>query len=84
MFDKIAESQWWTDDNKLLILQSQLKGKSLQVLLAMPSQYSSSYIKVKEALLKAYQFNSYTYQRIFREMQKSPQQSYADFALILM
>ena len=66
-FEKVADSfNWYKGIWVLLLLQSVLVGKDLEIYGSLSVEQSSNYEHVKEAILKAYELVSEAFRRMFR------------------
>lgn len=80
LFDYFANSRNWADADRVLLLQSSLKGKALKAYTALrvnnPSLTSA---QVKEAVLRAYEQTPETYREQFRAGRKKDGQTHLEF-----
>ena len=79
-FEHVATSLDWPHDKWNLILQFKLRGKASRAYSSLRSEDKDNYEKLKEAVRMAYQLTSEAYRQKFRDMRKSGNESYCDFA----
>ena len=80
LFQRVAKARDWLDADCALMLQSVLSGKVQEAYSSLTVEDSSSYNKIKAAVLKAYEFVPEAYRRRFRSWEKKNGQTYAEFA----
>ena len=79
-FEKVAESLKWPKQYWPLMLQSVIRGKAQQAYSALSVESASDYDIVKEAILNAYELVPEAYRQKFRNLRKSENQTYSEFA----
>lgn len=83
-FEYVATSLNWPLDKWNLILQCKLRGKASRAFASLRGEDREDYDKLKEAVRMAYQLTSEAYRQRFRDMRKSGNESYCDFAAKLL
>ena len=63
-----------------LLLQSVVIGKARQIYTQLSLEQSSGYAKVKELILKTYEFVPEAYRQKFRNIRKENDQTHVEFA----
>ncbi|XP_051888858.1 uncharacterized protein LOC127579869 isoform X2 [Pristis pectinata] len=79
-FEKVAVSSNWPRKGWALMVQSVIKGKAQKAYSALPAEDAADYTKVKQVILKAYELVPEAYRQKFRDLRKSADQTYMEFA----
>ncbi|XP_032434188.1 uncharacterized protein LOC116729628 [Xiphophorus hellerii] len=79
-FERIAVALHWPTDVWSLLLQCKLTGKAQEVCAALTIEDSLVYVKVKAAILRAYELVPEAYRQRFRALRKSSAQTFVEFA----
>ena len=79
-FEKVAENLKWLKEHWTLLEQSVVIGKAREIYTQFPVEQSSDYDKVKELILKAYEFVPEAYRQKFRNCRKENGQTHVEFA----
>ena len=79
LFDRVAEAREWPDSVRTLMLSSVLTGRAQEVYSAMSSPECEDYVKVKDAILKAYERVPEFYRQRFRTWEKGYKQTHLEF-----
>ncbi|XP_051866842.1 cilia- and flagella-associated protein 45-like isoform X2 [Pristis pectinata] len=79
-FEKVAVSSNWPRKGWALMVQSVIKGKAQKAYSALSAEDAADYTKVKQAILKAYELVPEAYRQKFRDLRKSADQTYMEFA----
>ena len=79
-FEKVADSLNWPKESWVLLLQSVLVGKALEIYGSLSVEQSSNYEHVKEAILKAYELVPEAYRQKFRNYLKYDSKTHVEFA----
>ncbi|XP_051889476.1 uncharacterized protein LOC127580286 [Pristis pectinata] len=79
-FEKVAVSSNWPRKGWALMVQSVIKGKAQKAYSALSVEDAAEYTKVKQAILKAYELVPEAYRQKFRDLRKSADQTYMEFA----
>ena len=79
-FGKVAENLKWPKEHWALLLQSVVIGKACGIYTQLSLEQSSDYDKVKELILKAYEFVPEAYRQKFRNCRKENDQTHVEFA----
>lgn len=80
LFERVADSRGWPDADRTLLLQCVLTGKAQEAYAALSSADSCSYVKVKSAVLRAYELVPEAYRQRFRSWRKVEKQTHGEFA----
>lgn len=80
LFERVAKARSWPDADCALMLQSVLSVKAQEAYSSLTVEDSSSYDKIKAAVLKAYELVPEAYRQRFRSWEKKNGQTYAEFA----
>lgn len=73
LFERVAQSRRWPDADKILMLQCVFIGKAQEAYSALSPADSIDYVKVKAAVLKAYELVPEAYRQRFRNWEKRGQ-----------
>ncbi|XP_024908484.1 uncharacterized protein LOC103397242 [Cynoglossus semilaevis] len=79
LFERVAETCEWLDTERTLLLQCVFTGKAQEAYSALSSTDSKIYVKVKAAVLKAYELVPEAYRQHFRGVRKREQQTHVEF-----
>uniref|UniRef100_A0A8P4KNJ7 Gypsy retrotransposon integrase-like protein 1 n=1 Tax=Dicentrarchus labrax TaxID=13489 RepID=A0A8P4KNJ7_DICLA len=79
-FERIAATLRWPRDVWSLLLQCKLVGKAQEVCASLSINESLDYENVKATVLRAYELVPEAYRQKFRTCEKSPNQTYVEFA----
>ncbi|XP_062895413.1 uncharacterized protein LOC134341476 isoform X1 [Mobula hypostoma] len=79
-FEKVAQNRRWPKDSWAVMLQSVIQGRAQQAYSALTLEEAADYDSVKEAVLKPYQLVPEAYRQKFRDLGKSGNQTYVEFA----
>ncbi|CAJ1087102.1 uncharacterized protein LOC117532417 [Xyrichtys novacula] len=79
MFERVATARNWPDVDRALMLQCVLSGKAQEAYSSLSLEDSSSYSKIKSAVLKAYELVPEAYRQRFRSWEKKNGQTYVEF-----
>lgn len=80
VFERLADARNWSDQDCTLMLQCVLTGKAQEAYAALTSEVCKNYVKVKAAVLKAYELVLEAYRQLFRNWRKSDRQTHVEFA----
>ncbi len=80
LFDRVAKARNWPEGDCALMLQCVLSGKAQEAYASLSPEDSSSYDKIKSAVLRAYELVPEAYRQRFRSWEKENGQTYAEFA----
>ncbi|KAL2095958.1 hypothetical protein ACEWY4_008106 [Coilia grayii] len=80
LFENVACDQRWSDEDKVLLLQTVLIGRSQQAFIALSPSERRNYQAVKEAVLKCYKLIAEAYRQRFRSWRKSDRHTHAELA----
>ena len=82
-FEKVADtcSLNWPKESWVLLLQSVLVGKALEIYGSLSVEQSSNYEHVKETILKAYELVPEAYRQKFRNYLKYDSKTHVEFAI---
>ena len=78
--ERVAQYLKWPTDQRLLLLQSVLKGEVQETYTALPISECVDYDCVKNAILKAYKLVRVAYLQNFRNYHKQESQTHIEFA----
>ena len=79
MFDDFANARGWADSDRVLLLQSSLKGKALREFSALKrADANVTSAMVREVVLRAYEQTPETYRERFRLSRKKEGQTYLE------
>lgn len=84
LFERVAELRGWQDTERTLLLQCVLTGKAQSAYSALSVEDSKQYVKVKDAVLKAYGLVPEAYRQPFRFWKRGEQQTNLEFARDLL
>ena len=84
LFERVADSRCWPDDERTLMLQCVFTGKAQEAYSALSSEECKDYKVVKSAVLKAYELVPEAYRQRFRGWHKTGKQTHVEFARDLM
>lgn len=79
LFERIANSRGWPDEDRVVMLQSVFTGKAQAAYSALSEHESRVYKTVKESVLKAYELVPEAYRQRFRSWRKAERQSHVEF-----
>ena len=79
LFERIADSRQWPEDDQALMLQCVLTGKAQEAYSALSADDCKSYKLVKSAVLKAYELVPEAYRQRFRGWKRGDKQSHVEF-----
>ena len=79
-FERVATARGWPDADCALMLQCVLTGKAQEAYTCLSLEDGSSYVKVKSAVLKAYELVPEAYRQRFRLWERRNGQTYVEFA----
>ena len=79
LFERVAETCEWPDTERTLLLQCVFTGKAQEAFSALSRADSKVYVKVKAAVLKAYELVPEAYRQRFRSFRKREHQTYVEF-----
>lgn len=80
MFERLAHSCKWPEEDQVILLQSVLVGKAQEAYSSLSPEHALSYKAVKEAILKAYELVPEAYRLKFRTWKLQDRQSHVEFA----
>ncbi len=80
LFEHLADVMKWPENEQTLLLQCVLTGKAQKAYSSLSVHDSQKYLKVKDAVLKAYELVPEAYRQKFRNMRKPAEQTYCEFA----
>ena len=80
LFERVAKARDWLDADCALMLQSVLSGEAHEAYSSLTVEDSSTYNKIKAAVLKAYELVPEAHRQPFRSWEKKNGQTYAEFA----
>lgn len=79
LFERVAENCEWLDTERTLLLQCVFTGKAQEAYAALSPADSRVYVKVKAAVLKAYELVPEAYRQRFRGVRKREHQTHVEF-----
>ena len=79
LFERVSAARGWSDEDCALLLQCVLTGKAQGAYSSMSAADSSSYVKIKSAVLKAYELVPEAYRQRFRAWERESGQTYVEF-----
>ena len=79
-FEKTATTLSWPRDHWTILIQTVLKGKGALVYANLSVEDSRDYDLVKKTVLAAYELTVEGYRQQFRNIRKSPEKTYVEFA----
>lgn len=79
LFERIAELQDWSEENRVLLLQCVLTGKAQLVFFALSKEDCQDYDQIKSAVLKAYECVPEAYRQQFMACKREQKQSHLEF-----
>lgn len=79
MFERVSTARGWSDGDCALLLQCVLTGKAQGAYSSLSTADSGSYVKIKSAVLKAYELVPEAYRQRFRAWEKRSGQTYVEF-----
>ncbi len=80
LFERLADVNKWPENEQTLLLQCVLTGKVQKAYSLLSVHDSQKYLKVKDAVLKAYELVPEAYRQKFRNIRKPAEQTYCEFA----
>ena len=80
LFERGAKARNWPDADCALMLQSVLTGRAQEAHSSLSVKDSSSYDKIKSAVLKVYELVPEAYRQRFRSWGRKNGQTYVEFA----
>ncbi len=80
LFERLADVMKWPENEQNLLLQCVLTGKAQKAYSSLSVHDSQKYLKVKDAVLKAYELVPEAYRQKFRNLRKPAEQTYCEFA----
>ena len=80
LFERVAETQGWTDSDRALLLQCVLTGKAQRAYSALSVEDSRKYETVKTSVLRAFELIPESYRIRFRKLRKQSGQTHVEFA----
>lgn len=80
LFECVAKARDWPDANCAIMLQCVLSGKAQEAYSSLSLEDSSSYPKIKSAVLKTYELVPEAYRQRFRAWERKSSQTYVEFA----
>lgn len=80
IFDRVASTEGWSEDVKLNILTSKLRGRARSAFLTFPSNETTSYLAVKSALLLRFSLTPDYYRQQFRCLKIFPEETCLEFS----
>ncbi|TKS65190.1 Retrovirus-related Pol polyprotein [Collichthys lucidus] len=80
LFERIAHSRSWPDEEQTLMLQCVFTGKAQETYSALSSEDCKDYNVVKSSVLKAYELVPEAYRQRFRSWRKTGKQTHVEFA----
>lgn len=80
LFERVAVTRGWPDADRTLLLQCVFTGKAQEAYSALSPVDSMDYVKVKAAVLKAYELVPEAYRQRFRTWRKGDKQTHVEFA----
>ncbi len=80
LFERLADVMKWPENEQTLLLQCVLTGKAQKAYSSLSVHDSQKYLKVKDAVLKAYELVPEAYRQKFRNLRKPAEQIYCEFA----
>ena len=78
LFENVAVECGWTDSERTLLLQSIFTGKAQEAFIALSETDRKKYTKVKEAVLRAFEWVPEAYRSRFRNWRKGEQQTHTE------
>ncbi|XP_034095926.1 uncharacterized protein LOC117562195 isoform X1 [Gymnodraco acuticeps] len=84
LFERLSQRRQWSDSEKTLLLQCVLTGRAQEAFSALSMADSEDYLRVKTAVLKAYELVPEAYRQQFRKLRKSEGQTYVELVRELM
>lgn len=82
MFERVADSRSWPDEERTLMLQCVFTGKAQEAYTALSSEDCKDYNVVKAAVLKAYKLVPEAYRQCFRGWRKTSKQTHVACDLV--
>jgi len=70
LFERVAKTRDWPDEDCELMLRCVLSGKSQEAYSSLSLKDSSSYSKIKAAVLKVYELVPEAYRQRFRSLER--------------
>ncbi|XP_041867352.1 uncharacterized protein LOC121656366 [Melanotaenia boesemani] len=80
IFERLADARKWDSSARALLLQCVLVGRAQEAFSVLSVSDSQDYVKVKAAVLQAYELVPEAYRQRFRSCGKAAGQSYLEFA----
>ena len=80
LFERVADSRGWPDEDRTLMLQCVFTGKAQEAYSALSSDACKDYDTVKSSVLKAYELVPEAYRQRFRDWRKSGNKTHVEFA----
>ncbi|XP_063050483.1 uncharacterized protein LOC134445328 [Engraulis encrasicolus] len=78
LFENVADQRGWTDSERTLLLQSIFTGKAQEAFVALSATDRKIYTKVKEAVLRAFEWVPEAYRSRFRNWRKGELQTHTE------
>jgi len=80
LFERVARARDWPDADCALMLQCVLTGRAQSAYSSLCLEDSSSYSKIKSAVLRAYELVPEAYRQRFRSFEQKQDQTYVEMA----